>query len=115
MLRGVPGLIYFAVPNGMVSDPITVRNMKAQGLMPGAPDLVIFIPEEGDYAPETLCLEVKSKKGRLSDAQLAFEANCARIGISYIAIYDIKEALEILELYGAIKPDRSVIPAKAAA
>ena len=118
IFRGVPGLIFFAVPNGMVSDPVSVARMKAQGLMPGAPDLMIFVPPDEPFDdtkwPYPLCLELKSAKGRLSEAQAQFEVDCNRIRLAYEVAFNIDEALEILEFYGALRADANTKIARAA-
>lgn len=106
IFRSMPGVIFFHVPNGMVSDPVTVSRMKAQGLLPGVADLVIFIPERG-RDPFALLMEVKAAKGRMSEAQICFKDDCAAINLAYHVVNSIDQAVSILTKYGAIKPDHN--------
>lgn len=72
-----PRAIVFAVPNGEHRSKITASRLKGQGVLPGAPDLVIA--HDGVIA----FVEVKRPKGRQSPAQIAFQEKCAEHLLPY--------------------------------
>lgn len=100
-LAGVRDLIFFAVPNGMVSNPVTVSRMKDEGLLPGVGDLCIVLPG-GSVA----FLELKAPKGAQSPDQLVFEARCRANGTRYAVASTLDEAIETLAGWGALRLDR---------
>ena len=97
-LAGVKYLIYFAVPNGMVSDGRTVARMKLQGLRPGVADLIIAPP----HSPWK-CLELKSPEGVQSPEQKKFQADCVANGTQYAIADNIDDAIRILIEWGALR------------
>ena len=80
------------------------------GLLAGAPDLLIITPDG-----RTNFLEVKAPDGRQSDAQKAFQARCAIVGVHYRVVRSISEAEEVLRewraLRGTVAVDNSREPA----
>ena len=72
-----PNAIVFAVPNGEHRNKITAAKLKGQGVLPGAPDLVMA--KDGVIA----FVEVKRPKGRQSRAQKAFQEKCAEQRLPY--------------------------------
>ena len=72
-----PSAIVFAVPNGEHRNKITAAKLKGQGVLPGAPDLVIA--HDGVIA----FVEVKRPKGRQSPAQIAFQDKCSEQRLPY--------------------------------
>lgn len=58
-----PRAIVFAVPNGGGRDKREAARLKWQGVLPGVPDLLTILDGR------TFGIELKSAKGRLSDAQ----------------------------------------------
>lgn len=72
-----PNAIVFAVPNGEHRNKITAAKLKGQGVLPGAPDLVIA--HDGVIA----FVEVKRPKGRQSPAQIAFQDKCSEQRLPY--------------------------------
>lgn len=75
-----PLAIVFAVPNGERRDKITGAKLKAQGVLPGAPDIIIA--HNGIIA----FVEVKTPKGRPSPAQIAFQEKCAEQRLPYAIV-----------------------------
>lgn len=98
-LAAVPGCIGFAVPNGLVSDSVTVSRMKDAGLFPGVADLCIVLPSR-----EVAFLELKAPGGRLSPDQESFAALCRRWDIKHEVASSLDDALSILCRWGAIQP-----------
>jgi hypothetical protein len=97
LLAQVPDVIWFAVPNGLVSDPRTVAAMKGRGLRPGVGDLCIITP--GGHAH---FLELKAPGGRQSSEQIAFEVDCKANGTPYEVADNIEDAIRILISWNAI-------------
>lgn len=63
------GVRWCHVPNGEFRDPRTARRLKAQGVKPGVPDVLIF--ESPPNAPMAVgaALELKTEDGRASRGQ----------------------------------------------
>lgn len=69
-----PDVIIYAVPNGGLRNVVVAKKLKAEGVLPGVPDLVIADPRLwftegriGGYAG--LYLELKRKNGKPTDIQ----------------------------------------------
>lgn len=56
----------FAVPNGGRRDETTAAKLKAEGVVAGVADLILFKPRQGYGA---LCIEMKTAKGTQSPSQ----------------------------------------------
>ena len=72
-----PNALVFAVPNGEHRNKRTAAKLKGQGVLPGAPDLVVA--HDGVIA----FIEVKRPKGRQSPAQIEFQDRCAEQRLPY--------------------------------
>jgi len=80
-----PGVLILAVPNGGKRHPATARKLKAEGVVPGVPDL--FVPEW------SLWVEMKrAKGGRLSPDQREVIAYLESIGHSVIVGHGAEDA-----------------------
>ena len=80
-----PGVLILAVPNGGKRHPGTARKLKAEGVVPGVPDL--FVPEW------SLWVEMKrAKGGRLSPDQREVIAYLEGIGHSVIIGHGAEDA-----------------------
>ncbi|NBT33836.1 MAG: VRR-NUC domain-containing protein [Rhodobacteraceae bacterium] len=80
-----PGVLILAVPNGGKRHPGTARKLKAEGVVPGVPDL--FVPEW------SLWVEMKrAKGGRLSPDQREVIAYLESIGHSVIVGHGAEDA-----------------------
>lgn len=97
VVAAVPGLIYFAVPNGGYRDPQTARTLKLTGVRPGVSDIALI----KDRFPHFL--EMKTKKGRQSADQEKFEADCIAQGIPYRIARSRDEAQDILTEWGMLR------------
>jgi hypothetical protein len=96
---------YFAVPNGVVFGGMSRlaiakyrAYLRAEGLKPGAPDLVIVDPAPGCRAP--VCVEMKAIGGQVSDAQMAFLDEMKARGWKVILAYGRDDAVRKLEELG---------------
>jgi hypothetical protein len=93
-----PDVTWFAVPNGEWRFPKTAARLKAQGVRPGAPDLVLVI--DGKFYG----VEVKSEKGRSSEAQVAMGQLIERSGGNYIVCYGLISTVEYLSRISVFAP-----------
>ena len=48
--------VFMAIPNGGIRNAWTAKNLRDEGVLSGAPDLLLLIPKKG-YA--SLCIEMK--------------------------------------------------------
>jgi hypothetical protein len=101
-LAGKPGVIAFHCPNGLVSNARAVRRMKAEGLTNGVADICLVRP--GGAAA---FLELKSKSGRQTPEQAAFEHLCKTNGAPYAIARTIEEAIAALASWGCIRSHQS--------
>ena len=88
--------VFFAVPNGGARNAWTAKNLKDEGVLSGAPDLLLLIPKHG-YAG--LCIEMKKPGGRWSDAQKAFCKAVERFKYKYVVVYSLNEFQRLIEDY----------------
>lgn len=97
MLIGVPGMIYFSIPNEAKRSERLGAEMKRMGMLPGVADLCIVIQGRAHF------LELKSRDGKQSPEQILFQADCDEAGIPYAVAHSIDEALKTLRGWGAIR------------
>jgi hypothetical protein len=93
--------LVFAVPNGAMLGggrigAIRANALKAEGMRPGAPDLVIPSARGGYFG---VFLEMKTKKGKLSENQEQFIVQAEKQGYMCFVAYGAEEAIEMLEGY----------------
>lgn len=93
-----PGIVTLAIPNGGLRHPRVAIKLKAEGLVPGSPDLV-FALHQGMSA----WLEMKRQRGGLSDAQISMHAKLRRLGHVVGVAYSYEEALDFLRSVGALR------------
>ena len=90
---GVPGSLVAAVPNK--------HAMGQPGLTAGLFDLLVLSPALGD---KTGWLELKTRSGKLSEAQREIELLLIRRNIPFAITYGRDEPIRVLEHWGAVKP-----------
>jgi hypothetical protein len=94
-----PGVFAMALPNAGKRSPQGGQRMKAEGLVAGAPDLVVVLP-----GGRTAWLELKNgKRGTQSVAQKGMQFRLTALGHPYGLAHTLDEALEFLEKVGALK------------
>jgi len=86
--------LFCAIPNGGKRDKGTAGKLKAEGLQPGAPDLVIL------WKGRAIGLELKARRGRLSSAQLAFSMRWTTAGGLYAVARSLEEVADLLDAAG---------------
>lgn len=91
-----PYCVVAAIPNGSRRTASGRAANGVPGLTPGVPDLVVILP-----AGQVLWLEVKSEKGRVSDAQFAFHTRLNglghRVGVVR-CLEDVRNAFKALNI-----------------
>lgn len=71
-------------------------HLKASGMRPGFPDLVLLMPS-GEWA--WLAMEFKSKGGRLSESQKRYAEYLPKHGVLHKVIWEFEEFTELIEEY----------------
>lgn len=100
-VRARPNVCWFHPANGEFRDKITGNKLKRMGVRPGIPDLVFIIQGR------CIGVELKADKGRQTPAQTAMQIEWIDAGGDYFVARGVDEALEILELIGALKGEAS--------
>lgn len=93
-----PGIIRLSIPNGGLRHPRVGAMLKAEGLMPGSPDLVFAL-----HHGLTAWLEMKKSGGVESDVQEGMRNKLLRIGHRVGLAHSVDEALEVLNQMGILK------------
>lgn len=70
--------------------------MKAEGVVAGVSDLILLVPRKG-YA--SLCLEMKTSKGRQTDLQKQWQQAAESAGNKYLVIRSFDEFREAVNDY----------------
>ena len=86
--------VFCSIPNGGKRDKATAGKLKAEGLQPGAPDLLIL------WRGRTIGLELKTGRGRLSSEQLAFSMRWTTAGGLYAVARSLEEVADLLDAAG---------------
>lgn len=97
-LTGVPGLLFFSIPNEGKRTPANGARMKAMGMLPGVADLFVKVAHEW---PLFLELKKIGETPRWEQSQFGLMATGARCHWAWTDNMD--EALDILREYGAIR------------
>lgn len=80
--------LFFAVPNGGSRNKWTAKIMKDEGIRAGVADLILLIPCKG-YA--SLCIEMKTPKGKQQENQKEFEKLATQYQNKYVVCHSIEE------------------------
>lgn len=88
--------VFMAIPNGSIRNPWTAKNLRDEGVLSGAPDLILLVPRHG-YA--SLCIEMKKPGGRQSESQKAFCKAATAFKNKYVVCYSLEEFKTVIEAY----------------
>lgn len=91
------GIVCVAVPNEGRRSVANGRMMKATGLLPGFPDLILLAP-----GGRVAFLEVKAPAGRVSSAQSEAHAMLERLGHHVAVVRSQDEAVDVLRGWGLL-------------
>ena len=103
LVKNTYKFMFFSSPNEALGKARTgagigrMARLKRMGLRSGVADL-IFVKEG-----RVFFLEMKQPKGRQSEHQREFEADCAEHGAPYAVAYSFDEAIAILTAWGILK------------
>lgn len=86
----------FAVPNGGYRTPATAAKIKAEGALPGVSDLILLIARGGYHG---LLIEMKTDKGRQSEAQREWQRKIEADGYKYVVVRSIEEFIKVVNDY----------------
>jgi hypothetical protein len=92
------GIVALHIPNGGKRSAVAGWMLRAEGMIAGAPDLLL-LHSNG----RTGWLEVKAAKGRLSDAQRAFHALLTRKGHRVAVVRSVDDAEAALREWGWVR------------
>ena len=97
-IAGHSRLLWWHVPNGAMVKPSARMYFARLGALSGMADLNLVLPDKS-----VAFMEVKQESGRLSEAQQAFQAKCALLGLKYQIVRSISDAEEVLRDWGALR------------
>lgn len=80
-----PRYMIFSIPNGGNRNKIEAMKFKATGLLAGASDLVVVLPNVIAF------VELKTEIGVQSDPQIDFEERITELGFEYIIIKSLDQ------------------------
>lgn len=89
------GLLHHS-PNGGKRNIREAQRFKRMGVQAGFPDLVLMVARSGFHA---LCVELKARIGRQSDAQKAMQARLEGQGFRYVIVRSLLEFTEVVRDY----------------
>ena len=88
--------VFMAIPNGSARNPWTAKNLKDEGVLSGAPDLLLLVPRHG-FA--SLCIEMKKPGGTMQPSQKAFKEAATAFKNKYVVCYSLEEFQAVVEAY----------------
>lgn len=94
--HSLPEWLLFAIPNGGARTQRYGARLKAEGMRPGVPDLMLAVPRGGHNA---LFIELKQGKGRLSLNQKAMLKLLEAQGYATAVPYGFEQARAAIENY----------------
>lgn len=87
----LPDALIFHPPNGGYRDVREAVKLKRMGVVPGVPDLIVFL--DGAF----VCgFEIKTQKGRLSAEQHGFQGAMRKLGFRVATVRGIDETRQAL-------------------
>lgn len=103
-----PGVCWTHMPSGGMRDRVAGAKLKAMGHHAGWPDLQFV------YCGTILFLELKTDRGRVSDAQLAVHQALRAQGVTVRVAAGLDDALAIIDEWGLFRrPVREYMARKA--
>lgn len=88
--------VFFSTPNSGLRNVWSGKNLRDEGMLAGAPDLILLVPRHG-YA--SLCIEMKKPGGRQSESQKAFCKAATAFKNKYVICYSLEEFKTVIEAY----------------
>jgi len=95
-------LLWCHVPNGGARNIVVGRKLKAQGVKPGVPDILIFNPPNNGYVGTAIELK-RRDGGSLQESQIKWLKRLGDYGWDTNICHGSGQAIELIErLYGRI-------------
>jgi hypothetical protein len=98
-----PDALLAAVPNGGLRDARVGAKLKAEGVLPAFPDLVLMEPRGGYHGA---VVEMKSATGRVTPDQSEMHARLRVKGYHVVVAHSADEALRKVERYLALHEEK---------
>lgn len=97
----------FAVPNGGARSKVTAAILKAEGVLPGVPDVILLEPRGGFHG---MAMEFKAGRGSLTSEQSDMLQHLAEQGYCCAVAYDAELAWRFTVSYlrGEMSPPGEV-------
>lgn len=92
----IPEFALYAVPNGGARHVVVAKKLRAEGVRPGIPDLVLAFPAHGFHG---LYVEMKDPKGRESESQRAVIRYLVEVGYHAAFAYGSMAAIAEIRRY----------------
>lgn len=86
----------FAIPNGGARSAATGRILKAEGVVAGVADMILLIPNKHYHS---LCVEMKTEKGRQSPSQREWQEKVESVGNKYVVCRSLEQFIVEVEDY----------------
>lgn len=86
----------FAVPNGGARDAVTGRILKMEGVVAGVADLILLVPNKHHHS---LCIEMKTEKGRQSASQREWQGEIEQYGNKYVICRSLDDFIKTIKDY----------------
>jgi len=99
--RARKGVLWFHAANGELRTKRDAAKLKAMGVTPGIPDIVMIADGK------TYGLELKTKKGRLSPEQQSMLETFQNVGALSAVAYGLDAAISILDAWGILQDSKS--------
>lgn len=95
------GILFCSVPNGARTSMSAARRLKAEGMVRGAPDLLIFDAPPASPQSRGVAIEMKARDGaKPTPEQLEWQTSLAMRGWTTIIAFGAAEALDELARLG---------------
>lgn len=95
--RAYPDVLWWHCPNDAKRSPATAKRLQAMGMLAGVSDLILV------HRGHVYGLELKSAKGRATEAQMEFNSRMHTAGGHAVVCHDVDRALRVLEVWGLIR------------
>lgn len=95
--------LMFAIPNGGHRHKAVAKKLKAEGVMPGVPDIFLACPK-GAY--HGLFIELKAAKGYATENQKLWLEKLYKAGYGAVICKGRDEAIAVIEKYLSLEGDQ---------
>ncbi len=90
--------LLFAVPNGGKRSLREAQIMRSEGVTAGVSDLILLVPSS-DAEFHSLCIEMKTEKGKQTALQKEWQEQAEEQGNKYVVVHSIDEFIEAINKY----------------